>query len=140
MERPEERDYHYVELVTLPGGKTIEVVYFKDAAEGETSFRPAAESDRQLHVCTCCDSSLVYPTTWEEEGEAWRVAMRCPECETIRRGIFTQDAVEAFDEQLDAGTNALLADYRRLCRSNMAEEADRLVAALDAGALLPEDF
>ncbi len=140
MERPEERDSHYVKRVTLPSGKTIEVVYFKDAAEEATSLRPAAESDIQLHVCRCCGSGLVHPTTWEEEGEAWSVVMRCPECETIRSGIFTQDAVEAFDDELDTGTAALMADYRRLCRSNMAEEADRLVAALDAGAILPEDF
>jgi len=140
MERPEERDSHYVKRVTLPSGRTIEVVYFKDPAERETSLRPATESDHPLHVCTCCGSGLVYPTTWEEEGEAWNVVMRCPECEAIRSGTFTQDAVEAFDDELDAGTSALLADYRRLCRSNMAEEADRLVAALDAGAILPEDF
>ena len=140
MERPEERDSHYVKRVTLPSGKEIEVVYFKDTAEEETSFGRAAESDHQLHVCTCCGSGLVQPTTWEEEGEAWSVVMRCPECETIRSGIFTQEAVDAFDEELDAGTRALLADYRRLCRSNMAEEGERLVAALDAGAILPEDF
>jgi hypothetical protein len=33
-----------------------------------------------------------------------------------------------------------MADYRRLCRANMAEEVERFVAALESDLLLPEDF
>ena len=68
------------------------------------------------------------------------MTIRCPECETFREGVFSQHAVEAFDEELDAGTDALTADYRRLMRANMAEEVDRFAGALQAEAVLPEDF
>jgi len=54
--------------------------------------------------------------------------------------VFSQATVEAFDEQLDSGTDALTADYRRLCRANMADEVERFMAALGSGAILPEDF
>jgi hypothetical protein len=121
---------HLVKRVVLPSGKTIEVVYFGEQA---------AEVD--LHVCTRCASHMAYPTAWEEAGpESWAVEIRCPECEELREGVFSQTAVEAFDEVLDAGTDALMADYRRLTRANMAEEMERFAAALHADAIVPEDF
>lgn len=141
MESSEKRDSHYVKRVVLPSGKTIEVVYFKDAGETGSSFRTVAEPDQALHVCPSCDSRLVYPTSWDEAGaDSWQVQLRCPDCEHFREGIFAQTTVDAFDEQLDSGTEALAADYRRLCRANMAEETERFAAALDSGAILPEDF
>lgn len=141
---PMEDQSHYVKRVQLPSGKTIEVVYFKDAdtlPEPVSSFGPAVEPAQDLHVCTECGSELVYPIAWEEAGpDVWQVELRCPECETMREGIFGQDAVDSFDERLDVGTDALTADLRRLTRANMASEADLFVAALNAGAILPEDF
>jgi hypothetical protein len=130
MEHPSGPSEHLVKRVVLPSGKTIEVVYF-----GEQQ----AETD--LHVCSRCASRMAYPTTWEEAGpESWAVEIRCPECEEVREGVFSQTAVEAFDEVLDAGTDALMADYRRLTRANMAEEMERFAAALHADAIMPEDF
>jgi len=74
MEGSEERDSHYVKRVVLPSGKTIEVVYFKDSVEQDSSFRTVAEPDQALHVCTTCSSQLVYPTSWDEaERDSWRV-------------------------------------------------------------------
>ena len=141
MEGSEERDPHYVKRVVLPSGKTIEVVYFKDAVERDSSFRTVAEPDQALHLCAACSSELVYPTGWEEaDGDRWHVQLRCPDCEHRSEGIFSQSTVEAFDEELEAGTDALAADLRRLCRANMVEEVDRFAAALDSGAILPEDF
>ena len=58
----------------------------------------------------------------------------------MREGVFTQDTVETFDEELDRGADALARDYRRLMRANMVEEIDRFAAALEADAILPEDF
>ena len=102
---------------------------------------PTVEEEQDLHVCATCASELVYPAGWEEAGpDAWHVTLRCPECETCREGVFSQDTVDAFDEELDAGTEALTADLRRLARANMAGEVDRFAAALAADAILPEDF
>ncbi len=139
---------HFTKRVTLPSGKTIEVVYFNepaaatanDAAPTESNW-PAAEPDQELHTCLECHSQLVYPVEWEEAGaENWSVLLHCPNCDVFREGVFTQDTVELFDEELDRGADALARDYKRLMRANMADEIDRFVGALNAGAILPEDF
>jgi hypothetical protein len=144
---------HFVKRVVLPSGKTIEVVYFKEAdlpqpaAEPQMDEVPAvpadppAEAHQDLHICVDCRSELVYPVQWEESGPVnWNVMLHCPNCDVYREGIFTQETVESFDEELDRGADALARDYKRLMRANMAEEIDRFVGALASGAILPEDF
>ena len=138
---------HYVKRVVLPSGKTIEVVYFRENAPAEatvarhTTADPAAEPHQELHVCIECSSELVYPVQWEESGvENWSVLLHCPNCDVYREGVFSQETVEVFDEELDRGADALARDYKRLMRANMAEEIDRFVGAITTGAILPEDF
>ena len=129
----------YVRRVVLPSGKTIEVVYFGD--ETATAPRPSQEPIEDLHVCGTCESELVYPVDWEEVGEThWEVQLRCPNCEWAGRGVFEQDTVERFDEELDRGTDNLVEDLKRLIRANMEEEIDRFAQALLADHILPEDF
>jgi hypothetical protein len=141
---------HFVKRVVLPSGKTIEVVYFRESGAAERAAalpleespeHLPAESHQELHVCLDCSSQLVYPVQWEESGsENWNVLLHCPNCDLYREGIFTQDTVETFDEELDRGADALTRDYKRLMRANMAEEIDTFVGALNAEAILPEDF
>jgi hypothetical protein len=138
---------HFTKRVTLPSGKTIEVVYFADeaaladAAEHHGPAHSPAEQQQDLHVCVECESELVYPVQWEEAGpENWSVLLHCPNCDVFREGVFTQDNVELFDEELDRGADVLARDYKRLMRANMADEIDRFVGALQADAILPEDF
>ena len=134
----------FTKRVTLPSGKTIEVVYFADEGflpEPEAPAHPPAEERQDLHVCVACASGLVYPVQWQEAGpENWSVLLHCPNCDVFREGVFTQENVELFDEELDRGADALARDYKRLMRANMADEIDRFVGALSAGAILPEDF
>ncbi|HWC28342.1 MAG TPA: hypothetical protein VG474_17255 [Solirubrobacteraceae bacterium] len=121
----------YVRKVVLPSGKTIEVISFEDLA-------PAA---RDLHVCPECASELVYPLSWEEADRSrWEVSLRCPNCEWRLTGIYHDDVVARFDETLDRGTEALVADLRKLTRANMEEDVERFIAALHAEYVLPEDF
>jgi hypothetical protein len=140
---------HYVKRVLLPSGKTIEVVYFREGGPVEqipdvlprTTEEPPAEPHQELHVCIECASDLVYPVQWEESGsENWTVLLHCPNCDVYREGIFTQETVEVFDEELDRGADALARDYKRLMRANMADEIERFTGALRTGAILPEDF
>jgi hypothetical protein len=131
----------YVKRVTLPSGKSIEVLYFQDqvASIAETPSAPAG--DQPLHICADCGSSLVYPTDWQEAGpDHWEVDLRCPNCEWRGTGTFHQDVVESFDDELDRGIDVLLSDYRALVSSNMEDEIDRFAKALDVGAILPADF
>ena len=140
---------HFVKRVVLPSGKTIEVVYFKETdlpqpgvdANPAVPKDPPAEPHQDLHICTECSSELVYPLQWEESGPVnWNVLLHCPNCDVYREGIFTQETVETFDEELDRGADALACDYKRLVRANMADEIERFVGALASDAILPEDF
>ena len=137
-----EQDTQMVKRVVLPSGKTIDVVLFGEADLADPAPQHApAEPDQALHVCVECDSELVYPAEWEEAGpENWSVQLHCPNCGAYREGVFSQETVEAFDEELDRGADLLAGDYRRLMRANLAEEIERFAGALHAGAILPEDF
>ncbi len=134
---------HSVKRIQLPSGKTIEVVFFE--AAGVQPTRPqrdkATEGPRRLHECPECNSPLVLPVEWEEAGRhAWSVTLRCPSCERIETGVFPQAVVDAFDEELDRGTEELIDDVEQLTRANMSEEIDRFTVALRADAILPMDF
>jgi hypothetical protein len=134
---------HYVRRVVLPSGKTIEVVYFEDQQAPAGSAAPAGgeQTVSDLHVCGTCASSLVYPTEWDEAGAThWEVSLRCPNCEWTGTGIFEQELVERFDEELDRGTEALVRDLKRLAHANMEDEIERFCTALEEGHIVPEDF
>jgi hypothetical protein len=134
---------HYVRRVVLPSGKTIEVVYFEDVAgrEPEPFAQPVEETIDDLHICSSCCSDLVFPVEWDEAGsQHWEVTLRCPNCEWNGTGIFEQELVERFDEELDRGTEALVRDLKRLMHANMEDEIERFVSALHAGHIVPDDF
>ena len=138
MATPEgQQQNHRVKRVALPSGKTIEVVYFDDpAADAVQTGRT-----QDLHLCPDCDSVLVFPTQWSEvDRMQWEVTLRCPNCEWTGTGIFEQQVVEAFDEELDRGTEALVRDLKRMMQANMEDEIERFVKALQAGHIIPEDF
>jgi hypothetical protein len=94
-----------------------------------------------LEICPCCDSRLVYPRDWEPaEPGHWRVGLRCPDCEWLGGGVYGQQLVDAFDEALDDGTEALLAELTLMTRANLEEEIERFVDAIERNLILPEDF
>jgi hypothetical protein len=134
MQTPEqEHNGHRVKRVSLPSGKTIEVVYFQDTGRRSPS--------RELHVCPDCESHLVFPVHWTEANAThWEVTLRCPNCEWGQTGVFDQDTVERFDEELDRGTDELVDDLKSLIYANMEEEIDRFCKALSEDHVLPEDF
>ena len=81
-----------------------------------------------LHVCPSCDSELVYPVDWAPaERRRWSVDLRCPDCEWRGGGVYAQEVVDRFDEELDRGTEQLLADLARSSRANMEEQVERFV-------------
>ena len=131
----------YVRRVVLPSGRAIEVVYFETLADEAAAAIPSGSPTRDLHLCPCCDRDLVFPVEWEEVSPThWEVLLRCPNCEWSEVGTFDQPTVDRFDEQLDIGTEILLRDLKRLQQANMEEEIDRFVRAVNADAILPEDF
>ncbi|HYF25083.1 MAG TPA: hypothetical protein VD931_05030 [Baekduia sp.] len=138
---PQPEPNHYVRRVVLPSGKTIEVVYFDERPAATAPTSEPRPEPRELHICRSCESDLVHPTEWEEAGPLhWEVTLRCPNCEWVWTGIYEQEHVERFDEELDRGTEALVRDLRRLSQANMEDEIDRFVHALTADQILPDDF
>jgi len=137
MSQPPDKG-QYVRRVVLPSGRAIEVVYFQTIAPEPA---PATNPLDDLHICAECGRDLVYPVEWEETSAThWEVLLRCPNCEWSEVGTFDQATVDRFDEQLDLGTETLIRDLKRLQQANMEDEIQRFVRALDAGAILPEDF
>jgi hypothetical protein len=135
-ERRDERPGQRVKRVALPSGKTIEVVYFDHVAA-----EPELPAKQELHVCPDCDARLVYPVHWTEVDRAsWEVMLRCPNCEWLTTGVFDQETVERFDEELDRGTDSLVDDLKRLIHANMEEDIERFAHALARDYILPEDF
>ena len=134
---------HYVRRVVLPSGKTIEVVYFDEIPDlVPVAAQPAhPEVGDDLHMCGSCDSELVYPVEWDEAGEThWEVTLRCPNCEWSATGVYDQDIVERFDQELDRGTEALVRDLKRMMHANMEDEIERFVFALEGDHIVPDDF
>jgi hypothetical protein len=131
---------NYVRRVVLPSGRAIEVVYF----ENQPAHALAAGSLDEvvdLHVCPECDKQLVYPVEWQEASPThWEVLLRCPNCEWQTVGLYDQETVDRFDEELDHGTEALVRDLKRLTAANMEEEAERFSSALASDAIWPMDF
>ena len=116
--------------IELPSGRTIEVVVLV-----------LEEPARRLHVCPSCASELVHPVDWDEAGkDLWTIRLRCPACEWSEMGIYGQDVVDDYDEELSRGTESLVRSLDQLARANRQEEIDVFAAALGAGAILPEDF
>src|SRR5215213_2407237 len=107
-----------------------------------TSHPQAKSKISGLHVCGRCGSGLVQPTRWEQ-GTArghWRLWRRCPECEWCSDAVHGEREIDAYDEELDAGTQALSGVLKQLERESMQRVADSFTAALAADLITADDF
>ncbi len=100
------------------------------------------ETRTGLHVCPRCGSNLVQPTRWEqtEKRGHWHLWRRCPECEWCNDGVHDEGEIDAFDEALDEGAEALAAELRELEREGMRQIADVFATALAADLITADDF
>lgn len=95
-----------------------------------------------LHVCGECGSDLVQPTQWEQAGGRgkWRLWRRCPECGWTGDAVHGEREIDAYDEELDSGTQALTGVLADLVRENMQHVVDAFSAALEADLITADDF
>ena len=94
-----------------------------------------------LLVCGGCRSTLVYPAECEEHGrDHWYIELKCPDCGGREWARFDVEMLDALDRELDRAKAEIEADLAWVTRANMADYVTRFVAALDAGAIEPEDF
>jgi hypothetical protein len=130
---PDHTDTSRTRTLVLPSGRTVVVNYVDHV-------RPA-DPELDLHVCGTCSSELVHPLDWEPAGSChWQVTLRCPNCGWEGTGVFDEATVTRFDQTLDRASELMVADLCALELANMHDFADRFVAALHAGHVLPEDF
>jgi hypothetical protein len=105
---------------------------------------PASQtkSAPELHVCPGCGSHLVQPTCWEQAGDRghWRLWRRCPECEWHCDSVHGEAEIDAFDEELDQGTQALSGALKELEHENMQRLGETFAAALAADLISADDF
>jgi hypothetical protein len=97
--------------------------------------------DPALWRCGGCDCPFVQPLDWDLVGRAhWRVTLRCPNCEWVGTGVFSQEAVDRFDRELDRGMRKLQATLARVSRASMEADIDTFARALETDLIVPFDF
>ncbi len=95
-----------------------------------------------LHVCPACSSHLVQPLSWEqaEDRGRWHLWRRCPECEWRGEGVHGEVLIDAYDVELDAGTELLARELKLLARENMERLVEAFAVALASDLIGAEDF
>jgi hypothetical protein len=132
--------------IALPSGQMIEIIYLIDpdapADSGEANPVDAAHLEAlPLHYCPECASDLVYPLAWQETSDGiWTIQRRCPNCEWHEIGSFEQSEIEPFDDAIEIGMEILLTELRTWTYSNMNDDVELLIDALDRDLILPIDF
>ena len=111
--------------------------------DAETGLSLRAEpADEGLHVCPECHGAFVVPgDVYEVVGAGrCRLELQCVDCGWERVGIYADAELEALDRELDRGYADLLWALEVLWIGNEEEAISRFSGALEAGAILPEDF
>jgi hypothetical protein len=104
-------------------------------ADGDGTGDPA------LWRCGGCDCPFVQPLDWDLVGRShWRVTLRCPNCEWVGTGVFSQDAVDRFDRELDRGMRKLQGTLSRVSRACMEADIAHFAQALESDLIVPFDF
>jgi hypothetical protein len=112
-----------------------------DITSGHANHAVGSNTKQGLLECDHCHSRLMYPAYCEEHGrEQWYIELECPDCGGVRSGLFAVEMLDALDRELDRAEAELEADLARMAHGNMADYVTRFVTALNAGAILPEDF
>jgi transcription elongation factor Elf1 len=108
----------------------------RHASRTETQASPG------LHVCPECGSNLVQPTRWEQTASRghWRLWRRCPECEWRADGIHGEGEIDAYDEVLDDGTEAVASKLAELELERMSQMVEVFSTALAADLISADDF
>ena len=113
-----------------------------DSQGMSNASRTGTKTETGLHVCPECRSKLVQPTRWEQTAKRghWRLWRRCPECEWRCDGIHGEIEIDAFDEALDDGAEALAGQLHELEQEGMRRIVETFTTALAADLITADDF
>lgn len=103
---------------------------------------PAPAPATDLHVCLGCGRPFVVPDEILSllSGNRYLTRLRCTNCDRLRIGVFSEDAMAALDIELTRAQELIHRDAILLERALFEEEIQRFADQLRLGLLLPEDF
>lgn len=95
-----------------------------------------------LHMCPACERPFVVPgSTREIVGvDSIRLELRCTNCDWAATEVHSDTSLAAFELDLDRSFADLLWTLEVVWTANEESAIERFAAALNAGAILPEDF
>jgi hypothetical protein len=95
-----------------------------------------------LHVCPSCERPFVVPGRAREVVgmDSIRLELRCSNCDWHEVGIHDDASLACLEMELDRSFADLLRTLEVVWTANEESAIERFSAALDAGAILPEDF
>lgn len=97
----------------------------------------------KLTDCPRCKQSFVCPIQDEchETGtDHWFIVTRCGGCGDVQERLITQARANEFDNDLAVYERKVHSTLMGLMRARFEEEIDRFARALEADAIMPEDF
>lgn len=95
----------------------------------------------KLHVCPSCDSAFADLVDGAEVAPgAWEIVLRCADCEEHRHATCSEPSLARLEDELARGLALLRLELDTFARTRFEEDAERFIAALRAGAILPMDF
>jgi hypothetical protein len=97
----------------------------------------------KLTDCVECKQPFVNPVmdeSHEAEGDMWFVVLRCGNCMYVRELLITQARADEFDTDLAAYERRVIEFLKGMMQESMEDYVNRFARALDADAILAEDF
>lgn len=101
-----------------------------------------AGGETGLHICPECSSKLVQPVRWEQTTKLgyWRLWRRCPNCNWRCESVHGEAEVDAYDETLEAGSEAVRKELKVHQLEVIADIVDPFAKALAADLITADDF
>lgn len=92
-------------------------------------------------ACVRCGCDTLRPLACAPaDSGRWALTVQCPNCFLVADRALDDAALDAFEDHMERGTDALVDTLRTLSHANMIEDVELLIRALRADALLPMDF
>lgn len=128
--------------VSFSPGHEVDVLLASELlGHGAVSASPLSDPPG-LHVCPACAKPFVVPGEIREVvgTDSVRLDLCCTNCPWTTTAVHRDHELTALEMQLDRSFADLLWTLEVVWIANEEAAIERFAAALDAGAILPEDF